>query len=154
SGQSDGTNRSLDRFGDVVELEIGEQIGAALTGQRESRRPLLDEQLEPDLQDADVSAERDGAGARFAEARVVEREGDALFGRHRQEQSGSPGWQLQSFLAGFGVSPPPPAAGARRLTRSACALCASASFALSSARVLSSCADATCCKRSLTFCCC
>src|SRR6185436_7270830 len=117
-------------------------------------RPFLHEEHEPDLHDAHLAPEGERPRASFGESRVVEREGDATLGRHRQEQRGSPGWQLQSFLAGLGDSPPPPAAGARRFTRSACAFCASASLALSSARVFSSCAEATCCKRSFTFCCC
>src|SRR4051794_502499 len=69
---------------------------------------------------------------------------------YRQEQSGSPGWQLHAFLAG--ESPPPlepPPAAAR--ASPCCAFCASASLAFSSARVLSSCAEESWETRSLTL---
>src|SRR6185503_9275944 len=110
----------------------------------------------------------------LGQAREIESVDDTTFrridrrcgreGHHRQEQSGSPGWQSHAFF-GLGLSSPPPELALlppplAREAAPACALWASASLAFSSARVLSSCAELSCDKRSLTLvvvsasCCC
>ncbi len=77
SGRGD---RTLDRLRDVVELEVEEDVEAELFAEAHGRGALADEELEADLEHADVRREPSCGGARLGQGAVVERKHQPLSG--------------------------------------------------------------------------
>jgi hypothetical protein len=73
-------DRALDRLGDVVELEVEEDVEAELFAEAHGRGALADEELEADLEHADVRRESSCGDARLGQGAVVERKHQPLSG--------------------------------------------------------------------------
>src|SRR5690606_9849490 len=105
-----GGDGSVDGLGDVMELQIEEDLSSLSAERAHDLRTAADEELEADLQTPDIRTDLPAARLRFAGAVIVEREDQPFSGffqrtlslrAHRFPHIGSPGAQSGPAGRGF-----------------------------------------------------